>query len=167
MVDLKIYETGNGGDLELNNNDLTLVTGLESMLYLAMFGGNVEGDWWGNELLMPNQPDIHLKSETEKVLMSVALNSAGRIKIEQAVKNDLAFIQKAFPGTKLVVSVTIVSDDIVSIVINVDGKDFNYLWNPAEEQAVGVVLPDFLSPEDAPGYFLLTEDGLDYLIPES
>jgi len=134
MADLLIYETGNGGDLKLRGNDLAMVDGVENMPYLACFGGNVEGNWWGNELLMPNRPDRHFVSETERTLNSVALNSAGRVKIEQAVLNDLAFLKKAMPGTSISVSASIAGVDKVVIKVNISGEQTVFVWNPETQE---------------------------------
>ena len=97
MRDLLIYETGDGGDLKVLNNDLALTTSLYNQVYLCLFGGNVEAstkgnelenekrfDWWANDLL-----DLNFNSETERIINTVTLNPSGRLKILQAVKNDL------------------------------------------------------------------------------
>ena len=97
MRDLLIYETGDGGDLKVLNNDLALTTSLYNQVYLCLFGGNVESstkgnelenekrfDWWANYLL-----DLNFNSETERTINTVTLNPSGRLKILQAVKNDL------------------------------------------------------------------------------
>lgn len=134
MADLLIYETGNGGDLKLKGNDLAVVDGVENMPYLALFGGNVEGEWWGNELLMPNKPDRHFVSETERTLNTVALTSAGRIKVEQAVLNDLAFLKKAVPGTTVTASVSIAGVDKLVIQVNISGEQITFVWNPETQE---------------------------------
>ncbi len=128
--DLAVLETGNGGDLSLNGNDLAVVTGIENMPYLGLFGGNVEQvttsdkvmdskDWWGNDLLMKSNKSIQFNSTVEKTLKNTALNSAGRVIIEGAIKNDLQFLS---PQATIVVSVTIEATDRlrVNIQIKVD-----------------------------------------------
>lgn len=122
MTDLLIYETGNGGDLKLRGADLVSVNGYENVTYLAMFGG---ASWWGNYM----QPSRPFQSQTETVLETTALNSAGRLAVEEAVKNDLAFLTE-IPGTTFTVSVTLVSKDRIDIDIAVDGQTFYYSWNP-------------------------------------
>ena len=123
MVDLLLYETGNGGDLLMQGIDLAGVYGIENMLYMAMFGGD---DWFGNALFQPENP---YQCRTEKALNTVTLNSAGRVKIQQAVDADLAFL-KDIPGTTLTTSVTIASDNKVKIVIALNGKTVYMLWDP-------------------------------------
>jgi hypothetical protein len=121
MTDLLIYETGGGGDLLQRGNDLVSVNGYENSTYLSMFGG---GSWWGN-FLTPNK----FLSKTERVLLVTPLTSAGRITIENAVNDDIDFLKK-IPDTKYTSLVTIGGPDRLEILITINGKQFNYLWNP-------------------------------------
>lgn len=124
---------GNGGDLQLLGNDLALVYGNENQVYLALFGGNVEQntpalitnaqteDYWGNNLFWPNDPSKQFNSNTERTLNTTALNSAGRITIENAVKSDLKFLVDM--GATVTVNVTIPSVNLVTIMIRTVYKD--------------------------------------------
>lgn len=120
---------GNGGDLQQLGNDLAVVYGNENQVYLALFGGNVEQntpalvtkeqtfDWWANNLFHPNDKERQFNSNTERTLNTTALNSSGRIKIESAVKDDLAFLIGL--GATFTVNVTIPSVNTVTIEIRV------------------------------------------------
>lgn len=127
--DLAIGEAdGNGGDIRLVGNDIALVFGTENQIYLALFGGNVEQstpalstneqtfDYWGNSLLFAS--DNQFNSSTERALNTTALNSSGRIKIENAVKSDLTFLQRL--GAEVSVNVTIPSVNTVQIEIRTE-----------------------------------------------
>lgn len=127
--DLAVIEAnGNGGDLQLVGNDLAIVYGLENMPYLGMFGGNLEEstinnvvrlqsfDWWGNNLLMPNNQSIQFNSIVERTLNNTALTSAGRVIIENAIKTDLAFLSSV---ATITVSVIIVSTDRINVSLSV------------------------------------------------
>lgn len=125
--DIKIIETGNGGDLVKKGNDLESVKGIHNMPYLGMFGGNVEQstsvtqvvdakDWWGNRLLMNANTSIQFNSITEKILNTTELTSGGRVVIENAIKNDLQFLS---PQSKIKVTVTIVATDRINILIGI------------------------------------------------
>lgn len=124
MIDLLIWETGNGGDLLQRGNDIVPVTGYENTPYLALFGGS---SWWGNYLVPENQ----FLSRTEEVLRNTTLTSAGRIAIENALGLDLAFL-KEIEGTTYSCSVTIAGVNKLSIEITINGKVFSYNWNPDE-----------------------------------
>jgi len=119
MLDLKLIETYDGGDFEILGSDLASTVGLEGMIYLALFGGD---DWWGNDLLLDQDESAPFNATTEKVMRSVALNSAGALKIENAIKYDLAFLTKKIPGTDISVETEIVSQDRVDIYIKINGN---------------------------------------------
>lgn len=127
MADLLIFESGNGGELKQRGNDFAMVQGIENEPYMAMFGG--ARDWWGNDFLDPTDTDKIWSSETEKTLNSVTLNSAGRIKIEEAVNKDLAPLRKQ-TGAAITVQVQIVSDDRCEILIDINGLKQQFIWSP-------------------------------------
>jgi hypothetical protein len=123
MTDLLFYETGDGGDLLLRAGDLVSVFGVENVPYLSMFSGT---DWWGNYLLPETQ---QVKSKTEVVLRTTPLTSAGRMKILDAVNSDLSVLSE-IPGTKWTVAVSISNPNRLDMIVNINGKDFSYTWNP-------------------------------------
>ncbi len=124
--DLAIIETLNGGDFQLQGNDLAVVNSIENMIYLALFGGNIEEstqqsfiqaqsfDYWGNSFLTPDQ---QFNSDTERTLNSTPLTTSGRVIIENAIKKDLDFF-KVF-GATVTVSVSIIATDKLSVNIKV------------------------------------------------
>lgn len=155
-MDLKLIETGNGGDVVKNAKDLAVIFGFQNVPYLSMFGGNVEEstpttrnytqqafDWWGNDLLMPNDSLIQFNSETERALNTFPLTSSGRLKIENAVKKDLEGMQTF---AKVDVQTSITSDDRIEIAIrltklsNLKSVQFVYLWDATMRELS--VIPD-------------------------
>jgi hypothetical protein len=149
-MDIKLIETGNGGELAKKTKDLFVIHGFENMPYLALFGGNVEAstpskrvaneqafDWWGNALLAPNSPERQMNSLTERTLNNTALTSSGRILIENAVKRDVAFMK---PFAKVDVSVTILDFHRVKILLlikepsNLQRKEFVYIWDATRKE---------------------------------
>lgn len=129
-MDLAVIEnSGNGGDIVFKNNDLVIVNGFENMPYLAMFGGT---QWWANDLIFFNDESKQFKQLTQKVLETVALNSSGRISIQNAVVSDLKFMQDF---ATVNVEVSIISDDKVLINIQLIRKDnlqkteLIYIWD--------------------------------------
>jgi len=162
VEDLTITETGSGGDLVLQGNNLSTTTSLWNMPYIALFGGNVqqltptdrpEGeqqfDWWGNSALIPNDTELQYNSRTEKALNETSLNSAGRIKIQQAAQKDLEFMSSLADVT---VTVTLTGVDRVKIevqLIELETESSNlvsFLWDGTkaevvEQKQVGNVTP--------------------------
>lgn len=142
-MDLQVIETGNGGDLIKNGNDLALVYSFENMPYLAMFGGNKESgtgprleteqafDWFGNSLFFPNDESLQFNSLTEKALDTIPLTSAGRILIENEIKKDLQFMQ-SFAEITVKTSIPQTDTLLINIKIeepdNLQAKEFIYIW---------------------------------------
>lgn len=172
-MDLKVIESGNGGDFVKVARDLVTVYGFENMPYLAMFGGNVAAstpndrleseqafDWWGNSFLMPNDKTYQFNSETERVLNTTPLTSAGRVLIEQAVRNDLAFM-KEFATVLVVVSITATDRVVIGVRLqqpdNTQKKDFIYIWDATRNE---LDVPSIAGRSGAAG----TQDGFDYLL---
>lgn len=142
-MDIKVIETGNGGDLLQNGNDLAMVYSFENMPYLAMFGGNKSVtpskrlpseqvfDFWANNLLWPNDADIQFNSTTEKMLEETPLTSSGRIIIEEAVKTDLAFMS-AFSDVSVYTEIMATDKIKIGIILkkpeNLEEKKYVYIW---------------------------------------
>lgn len=122
--DLYITENeGNGGDIKFNGKDFVIVNGIECMPYLGMCGGNVEADtkprvqanskdWWGNNLMLPDDPSQQMNSTFERTINSVPLTSLGRQLIENAIKEDLKFLKDL---AVIDISVNVISDDRIDI----------------------------------------------------
>ena len=84
-MDLKLIETGSGGDIVFNGSDIEVVSGFQNMPYLGMYGGNVQQstkeflpneqrfDHWGNNLLMLKNENIQFNSDLERLLLNIAL----------------------------------------------------------------------------------------------
>lgn len=150
-MDLALIENSNGGDIVKTAKDVSVIYGLQNMPYIALFGGNVKAstskrvkneqgfDWWGNLLLMRENPDVQYNSLTERTLLNTPLTSAGRIIIEQAVIKDLQFM-KAF--ARVGVAVSIVATDRILIAIklqepdNLEDKYFLFIWDATRKELV-------------------------------
>ena len=149
--DIKIYETGNGGDINVLGNDLESVYSFENMPYLGMFGGNVEQstsqvgeadeqrfDFWGNSFLI--DPASQFNSLTERGLINTPITSEGRILIENLVRADLRFMED-FAVVNVVVRV--ISDDKLNIDVTIDqpsnlqNLQFQFIWDAATGAILG------------------------------
>jgi len=154
-MDIKILEAGDGGDMSINGNDLAVVFGVENMPYIGMFGG---ASWFGNDLLLQDT-DLIFSSETEQLLINTALNSAGRVEIEAAIKRDLQFLINDVEGTELIVQTQITSDNRIEIRVNFGGTTFYMLWNPSQQAGLS-------APHAPTETYYVTEDGVDYYVTE-
>jgi hypothetical protein len=151
-MDLKLVETYNGGDIVKSTKDFVVIYGLGNMVYLALFGGNVEAntpnrrfpneqnhDFWANELLMNDEPGLQFNSDTERALMTTPLTSAGRSIIQAAVARDLKHM-KDF--AKVGLSVAIIATDVVRLGVrvqepdNLEARDFIFIWDATRGELV-------------------------------
>lgn len=85
-----IYESGDGGEMKLKNDDLETVSSITNSFYLALFSSKTS-DWLGNAELMKYNP---FSSQFEKTLDSVSLTSSGLKQLEQAALEDLNFLKE-------------------------------------------------------------------------
>ena len=156
ITDIRLVEKYDGGDYVLNANDVQLISGLQNMPYIGLFGGNLEQnttgpkdseqtfDFWGNFLLHPSQQNIWFNSRTEQLLKEVALTSAGRIQIEQQVKKDIEFIQ-GFAEVSVSVRLNSVDRIIISITLNEPNKlnstELVYIWDSTNSE-LSMLMPE-------------------------
>lgn len=153
--DIAIFESGSGGDIFVDNNDIALVEQLYNQVYLACFGGNIEADtlgnepagsiredWWGNALNFPNDPGSQFNSQTERALANNALNSAGRVAIQRAVEADLQYLS---PIAKTTVNVVILSANKLTIQVTMvpeTGQSISVklIWDNAKLETITPVI---------------------------
>ncbi|HMI03728.1 MAG TPA: hypothetical protein VK541_14690 [Pedobacter sp.] len=150
--DILLYESGNGGELAIINNDLALAERLYQQAYLCLFGGNVEADtlgneiateirqdWWANSLLFGDNKAKQFNSETERALNNNALTSTGRLNIQRAVENDLKYFKNV---AEFVVGVSLLGRDKVEISIkltqpkNQQGESLQLIWDNAKKELI-------------------------------
>ena len=148
-MDFKIKQTNDGGDIDFDGNDLVMIKGFQNMPLLGMFGGNpghetkefLENeqrfDWWGNDLLFPNDSSVQFNSETENLLNNISLTSSSRLEIIETVKTDLEFMNDF---ADLTVDVSFVGVDRVEIYIeilekgNEQPKNYVYIWDSTKNE---------------------------------
>lgn len=174
-MDLKLKETFNGGDIVKATKDFVVIYGLGNMVYLALFGGNVEAntpqrrvsseqnhDWWGNELLMNEDKGLQFNSDTERALITTPLTSAGRAQIQAAVARDLKHM-KDF--ARVGISVAIIATDVVRIGVrveepdNLEARDFIFIWDATRGELV-----DDLPSRTISFALPISGNGLDYTL---
>lgn len=152
MNDLALHETGDGGDIQLVGNDLVTTGSIFNQIYMGLFGGNPAAsttgaelgteqrlDWFGNGLLFQDEPEIQQNSTLEKTLNEVALNSSGRLQIEEAVKADLAFLKDI---AEISVETSVTDIDKIQITIlaqepdNIQEQAFIFIWDATKEEII-------------------------------
>jgi hypothetical protein len=152
MNDVVLYESGNGGDVQLKGNDLATTDGFTNMPYLGWFGGNpgfvttgneLENeqrfDWWGNSLLLNNDKEIQYNSFLENILNNTAIDSEGRNNVENFARRDLEFL---LTFAEVDVDISIISDNRISIEVkltkpdNLDVKTYQFIWDATNKELI-------------------------------
>ncbi len=152
IVDIMIFENGSGGDFNLKNEDIETISGLTNQVYLAFFGGNEEQntsddldeleqrhDWWGNFLL---QKENQFNSDFERALKTIPLNSSGLIKIENAAKEDLKFLQEF---ADIEISSEITGINKMALFVNIIEPDqqstkLKFVWDGTRQEVIEEII---------------------------
>jgi hypothetical protein len=149
-MDFKLIETGNGGDFVLLGNDIQMISGIQNMPYLGMFGGNTEAstngpkiadeqafDWWGNNLLSPNNSVVQMNSILEKTLNETPISTSGRATIKNAALRDLSFMTNF---STIGVEVILTGIDRIRIEVkiqepaNKQSTQLTYIWDATNQE---------------------------------
>jgi hypothetical protein len=140
VSDIKIFESNDGGEWSLLNDDIETTTGFAQMVYLALFGGNIEAstvenevvklderlDWFGNKTF-----DLDFNSTFEALLSATPLNSAGVSLLEQSAIKDLEFM-KIFADVE--VEGSIIAPQKFQLIVNViepneKSEKVKFIWD--------------------------------------
>lgn len=97
--DIHLYHTLDGGEIEVAGGEVRTTGGLESLVYLSLFGGNAndsaaENDplqWWGNFIELDAARKY--RSRTQNVLRSLPVSTGNLRKLQQAISLDLQDLQ--------------------------------------------------------------------------
>lgn len=150
MINESIYESGNGGNLISQNNDIVMTEGLATLAYLKMFSGNVDADtksdnnlgelrldWWGNDT--NENSDNWINSNTERILKGIELTGSSIAKIKQSVVNDLKPLEKY---GKVEVSVTLPFINRAQINVSIkeptkkDSNSLIVIWDATKKEII-------------------------------
>lgn len=143
MIDIMIYESGNGGELSLKNGIIEETSAIFNQIYLAHFGGNLEAnttddelegeerfDWWGNTFF---NGDDRMNSNLERSLNENSLNSYGRILIERAALSDIEYLSDI---AEIQTEVTLISADKLKISHTLNQTQVNYIWDATKNEVI-------------------------------
>lgn len=125
--DVLLYEDLDGGEINVEDGLVEMSGGLETAVYLSLFGGNQGDDgtagnrlnYWGN--LGETQPERMYRSETQAALDTSAPIPANLIKIQDAAKRDLAWLVDTGAATSVTVVVSMPGPKKVKLSIAIDG----------------------------------------------
>ena len=137
--DVLLFQSVDDGEIEVKNGIVTMSSGIETSVYLSLFGGNNDDDlsdntnlsWWGN--ILENENDKKYRSRTQYVINGLSLTSSNLLVLEEAVKTDLQWLIDGNIASNVSVSVTSTEINTVkiNIVVKAEGLEsqFNFVEN--------------------------------------
>lgn len=130
FLDILLFDTPDGGEIEILQGRTTMERGIRTAVYLSLFGGNDDDDggpaglprqWWGN-LLEPDSTK-HLRSEFQALLQTLSATPAHLRLLEDAARRDLAWITDyGVEAIRVEGSMPRVNFASLEIEIDVDGQ---------------------------------------------
>jgi len=121
-----LFQTNDGGNINVENGITELSSGLETAAYLSLFGGNEDDDgsektdknWWGN--FTETVESAQYRSETQYILRSLPATSGNLGKLREAVLRDLDWMVQDKVASEIDVNVTIPGLNKVMIECNIN-----------------------------------------------
>ena len=124
--DVYMFNTVEGGNIQIENGVTTMSGGLETTAYLSMFGGNEDDDlssttinqWWGNGL--ETDPANTYRSETQHLMTRLPATSSNLLRLEEAAGRDVAWMKDKGLVTSIAAEATIPELNRVMIALDMD-----------------------------------------------
>ncbi len=142
MTDARLFHTRDGGEMLWENGEPELSSdGLETAVYLSLFGGNYDDSglskddarqWWGN--LTEESPENTYRSKTQSLLASLPPTAANARLIVASAESDLNWLVSTGVAKSVSVAVRVPSrnrvDITVLVLIDAESKTFRFesLW---------------------------------------
>lgn len=133
--DVLLYQTVDDGDIIVSGGLIQMTGGLDTAVYLSLFGGNESDDgiadnplqWWGN--IGETETAKQYRSETQNLLRSIPATTNNLQRIRDAVGRDLAWLSSEGVARELDITIGIPALNKVSITVDVDGFGFEFIEN--------------------------------------
>jgi len=126
--DVLLYQSNDGGEINVEAGLIEMSGGLETALYLSLFGGNEDCSgretcpftWWGNRDEI--DPALMYKSETQFLLKELPATTGNLGRIEQAVKRDTKWLIDKKVASSVIISVTIPAINSINISVDIEAQ---------------------------------------------
>lgn len=123
MADVYLFQTLDDGDI---TDELTMTEGLETAIYLSLFGGNEDDDgttsgsksWWGN--VNADRADDVQVSRLQNLLIGLPATTGNLKRLNDAARRDLSWLDG------VTVSSTIPELNHVQFTVSVDDEQYTY-----------------------------------------
>lgn len=123
--DVKLFQTNDDGDMEIVGGVATMGGGLDTAVYLSLFGGNFDDDgsqetpqWWGGI-----DEVFGYRSETQFLLHSLVAIPANLQLLSDAIKRDLSWLILSKAATGLSVAVGMPAAKRIDIAVTINGDE--------------------------------------------
>lgn len=124
--DVRLFQTNDGGDMSVTGGIVAMDGGLETAVYLSLFGGNENdsgGDgavstWWGN--LSEIDTVRQYRSETQNLLRSIPATSFNLRRIEDAAARDLAWLISEGAASSVSVFASVQGLNTIRITVTIE-----------------------------------------------
>lgn len=143
MTDVHLFQTDDGGEIRSENGQVDTNDGLETAVYLSLFGGNesdsgLEADdprqWWGN--VGETDPARHYRSQTQHLLRSIPATSENLRRVEDAARNDLAWLVEIATRVGATASIPAVNQVRIVTPIEIDDRRYDFVFTEAWRRSV-------------------------------
>lgn len=137
--DVLLYQTFNGGDINVSGGLVEMSGGLETAAYLSLFGGNEDDDgsvdntlgWWAN--LNETNAALRYRSETQHLLQSLPLTTANLRRVEDGARRDLAWFLEVGAASEVDAQASIPALNTLKLVVSInafgDESSFEFVEN--------------------------------------
>lgn len=134
--DILLRQTVDGGEIEVENGTVLMSGGLETAVFLSLFGGNEQDDgrpdnpatWWGN-LLDADRPERQYRSQTQHLIRSIPAVPANLRRVEDAARGDLAWMVTTGAASAVAAVATMPGLNKVLLSVTIDGETVEYSAN--------------------------------------
>lgn len=128
MADVLLFQTPDDGDI---TKSVETTNGLETALYVSLFGGNRDDDgsqdstksWWGNTIADKSEKMV---SQTAYLLGTIPATAYGLGRIQEAAQLDLKWVTDTGTAQTVTVTVALVVRSKVHLTVQVDGVDYKF-----------------------------------------
>lgn len=126
--DVLLYQTNDGGEINVVGGVIEMSGGLETALYLSMFGGNEDCSgretcpftWWANRDEI--DPALKYVSETQFLLKELPATTGNLGRIEEAVKRDTKWLIDKKAASSITILVTIPAINSIKITVDIEAQ---------------------------------------------
>lgn len=136
-MDVLFSATPDGGEISITNNLIDMDAGLETAVYLSLFGGNSDDDatdettnlqWWGN--LLPGDSQLPLRCRTQFLIRDLPATTGNLARLRDAAIRDLAWVVDSFADSyKVDVSMPALNRVALRIDISIGDQTYTFVFD--------------------------------------